>query len=233
MTSPDGVTWTMGTPQAGAWSRVAWGAGRFVAVTDFVADAGMVSDDGVTWSPATVPGGPWAGLTWGNGRFVAVAYNGTIAWSPDGLAWTTALGPDLTMPITRAWVRVTWGNGRFLAAASGDRIMISDDGATWTDATTPAPGLLPTGTTWGNGRFVMTTFDTPSTTARLYTSLDGIGWTQQAPTWQVPWWSMAYGAQGRFVAVGQAGSTARGLISIEPPYAASIPFAARSLPGGW
>jgi hypothetical protein len=96
-TSPDGVTWTQrvsGT--ANAVNRVAYGAGHWVAVTDFAPDSLTIlrSADAVTWTTANSFGAnvDVKGIGFGFNLFVAVGgvlnTSANLATSPDGVTWT-------------------------------------------------------------------------------------------------------------------------------------------------
>lgn len=157
MTSPDGITWTPRTaPTNDHWVSVAFGAGRFVAVTGGGGGQQVMTSDnnGVTWSLRSTPGDrTWKSVTYGNGRFVAVANDGTgqrVMTSDDGATWTLR-----NTPADNSWYSVTYGNGLFVAVAINgtDRVMTSPDGITWT-ARSAAANQAWFATTYGDGRFV-------------------------------------------------------------------------------
>jgi hypothetical protein len=79
MTSPDGITWTLGsTPADNNWVSLAYGSGLFVAVAATGAgDRVMTSPDGLTWTiRSSASDNNWNGVTYGAGQFVAVGATG-------------------------------------------------------------------------------------------------------------------------------------------------------------
>ena len=127
---PEAVPGAQGT----AWSAVAEGRGRFVAVGE--SGAAAVSRDGSTWQAVRAGEDDWLGLAWGGApgqeRFVAVGRDGAVAVSRDGLSWSAsqaAAGVDLKA--------VAWCASRFLAVGTGGAIFSSPDGAVWTQEDSP------------------------------------------------------------------------------------------------
>lgn len=132
-TSPDGATWTPGTPPAGAQLRKAfWIGGRFLAVGSSGALAS--SPDGAAWTPlasgvsATLRGAAASPTTQ-----VVVGDSGTILSSADGgLTWTPRASGT-----TAALRRVVWNGAEFLAVGSAGRLLRSPDGISWISQPTP------------------------------------------------------------------------------------------------
>jgi hypothetical protein len=127
MTSPDGITWTIGTSAANsAWYAVTYGNQMFVAVAVSGTGRVMTSQDGTTWTIRATPGdADWNSITFGNGRFVALAKASNKAMnSSDGVTWSQAATPGGT-----SWWSVTSGNGMFVAvgaSGTGTRVMTSN-----------------------------------------------------------------------------------------------------------
>ena len=154
--SANGTSWSAMTSLASAnWSAVAYGNGRFVAVSNGTATA--VSSNGTSWSiGGTVVNQFWTSIAYGTGpaRFVAVsggtALSTAAAYSTDGTSWTAT-----TLPQNAYWTGVSWGNGRFVAVAQGgQQTAYSLDGITWT---TPAT-ILPASQAWKNISYGQGTF---------------------------------------------------------------------------
>jgi hypothetical protein len=154
MTSPNGVTWTLGaSPNPNVWNSVTYGNGIFVAVASSGGvDRVMTSIDAFTWTLRTsASNNNWKSVTYGNGLFVAVAYSGIgnrVMTSPDGITWTSR-----SSAADNDWQSVTYGNGLFIAVASsgtGNRIMTSPDGFNWTTRTSAADNSWQ-GVAYGNG----------------------------------------------------------------------------------
>ena len=145
--SLDGITWTTRTLPSGAWSRVAFGNGVFVAVSSSGTNSGATSPDGITWTPRTLPTTGWNSVAFGSGTFVAVA-GGSVASSPDGITWTTRSGAGSSN-------FVFFGNGTFLAVQNTSAsAFTSRDGTTWTTLTMPAAFNWSAGA-YGAGRLVV------------------------------------------------------------------------------
>jgi hypothetical protein len=199
-TSPDGITWTAGTPANGSnWYSVTYGNGLFVAV----ASSGgtnrvMTSPDGITWTGRTAAqANSWYSVTYGNGLFVAVSSDGTnrVMTSPDGITWTARIAAE-----ANDWMNVTYGNGLFVAVsqyAGANKIMTSPDGITWTARKAPIINYW-RDVIYGNGLFVAV--GTNST--YFMTSLDGITWITRIGVMAN---SVTYG-NGLFVAVSSYGT---------------------------
>ena len=187
------------TNPAGAWRSVAYGSGKYVAITDNSDNLIMTSVDGESWSTASVPDGNYTDITYAGGLFVAVSRFGPtfVITSPDGITWTARTAAE-----NNAWRAITFGGGMYVAVASGgtNRVMTSPDGITWT-ARAAAEANQWFSVTYGNGLFVAGAFDG---TNRVMTSPDGITWTARAAGTPV-FWDMAFG-ENIYVAVGGGGT---------------------------
>jgi photosystem II stability/assembly factor-like uncharacterized protein len=132
-TSPDGVTWTTGTPPAGGrLDKAFWIGGQFLGVG--ATGALATSPDGATWTPR-VSGvtGTLRGAAASPSTQVVVGDGGTILTSADGGAtWTPR-----TSGTSSTLRRVTWTGTEFLAVGSAGRLLRSPDGVAWTSQPTP------------------------------------------------------------------------------------------------
>jgi hypothetical protein len=138
-------------PFKAVWSAIAYGNGRFVALSSDGFSAWSV-DGGVTWQGAIMMRAVnWVAIAYGNGRFVAVegGSSNKAFFSSTGSSWT-----EVTLPGMADWTAITYGNGRFVALSSAGFFAWSvDGGVTW------EAGLLPSMADWsaiayGGGRFV-------------------------------------------------------------------------------
>ena len=201
MYSQNGKDWSSGQnlPSGTFWFDVAYGAGKFVAVSgaNTGAYAAYSTDNGKTWTLGTgYPPGDitWRAVTYGGGKFVAVGQF-SIMVSADGVNWVLASG---YYPFS-AWLRITYGGGIFVALGGGGHTIIySSDGNSWT-----GPVSIPITAydiTHGNGYFVAV-------------GGNSVAYSQDAISWYVGtippatsnpygygWNSVAYG-NGQFVAV--------------------------------
>jgi uncharacterized repeat protein (TIGR01451 family) len=191
------LSWSTFSAGASAvWAGVAYGAGRFVAVSDEGGMPMIGSTDGRTWSPLAAPVGQWSSVTFGAGRFVAVARGGSarIATSTDGVTWQT-----VDSPATTAWRSVAYGRHRFVAVGDGVAgVMTSPDGLTWTLSEAPLGSWRTVA--YGAGRFV-------AAGDAVMVSTDGTSWTLSTPGAGVVLGDLAYG-DGWFVAVTEQGGGA-------------------------
>jgi hypothetical protein len=96
MYSSDGITWAAKTmPSSMAWSSVAYGAGKFVAVgypsSGSSTTAAASSTDGITWTARTMPSSTtWSNVAYNGAVFIALPDGNTAsaASSTDGITWT-------------------------------------------------------------------------------------------------------------------------------------------------
>jgi hypothetical protein len=200
-----GETWTArASANDYSWRSVAYGNGRFVAVsTTGASNRVMTSVDGINWTPrASAAENSWWSVTFGDGKFVAVSGTGDnnrVMTSTDGESWFTQATPESADGI--GWRSITYGNGRFVAVASsgtGKRVMTSPDGTVWTSQDAAAVNSWYS-VAYGNGLFVAVSGGTGSGN-RVMTSTDGENWTASVSAPDNTWRSVVYGA-GRFVAV--------------------------------
>ena len=202
MTSPDGITWTMGTWENNASTTVNFCNGLFIALGY---DTVITSPDGITWTRQTSPSlQAWSSVTYGNGLFVAVANSqptNRVMTSPDGITWTSSPSPV----VTKGWISITYGNDIFVATTQPngpdiELVMTSSNGINWTIRTAAAMKSWYS-VTYGNGLFVSV-----SISGTVMTSTDGINWTNSnVPEAGINWVSVTYG-NGLFVAVAVGGS---------------------------
>lgn len=190
VTAPAGAT--------AAWTGVAYGAGRFVAVSDNSSAPMIGSSDGRTWSLLPAPVGQWSSVAYGAGRFVAVGRGGgdRIASSADGVTWQSE-----TSPATTAGRSVVYGRERFVAVGEGVAgVMKSTDGRSWTLVEAPQGSWR--AVAYGAGRYV-------AVGDAVMVSPDGLTWTRVTPGAGVALDDLAYG-DGQFVAAtGQGGGAIR------------------------
>jgi hypothetical protein len=159
--SPDGVNWTQRMNTGiGQWHSIAYGGGRFVAVS-LNRNVVATSLDGINWTTSTPSSDrTWLSVTYGkpqssNGLFVAVAgasnqtpgREGRVMTSPDGITWTARNAAS-----DERWETVGYGNGMFVALGLSSEVMTSPDGINWT----ARPGKTGwwTSIAYGAGQFV-------------------------------------------------------------------------------
>ena len=159
------------------------------------------ANDITDWQAATPTQG-FRGMAFGNGLFVGAS--STIAYSSDGITWTSA---GSFFPLEY----VAFGNGLFVAVGYAtvgvtptSFIRTSPDGINWT-VRTPSEAMWFQAISYGNGLFVaVARFGTN----RIMTSPDGITWTSRTTSINPTFTGVAYG-NGIWVAVslGSPGGT--------------------------
>ena len=159
------------------------------------------ANDITDWQAAT-PAQGFRGMAFGNGLFVGAS--STIAYSSDGITWTSA---GSFFPLEY----VAFGNGLFVAVGYAtvgvtptSFIRTSPDGINWT-VRTPSEAMWFQAISFGNGLFVaVARFGTN----RIMTSPDGITWTSRTTAISPTFTGVAYG-NGIWVAVsdGSPGGT--------------------------
>ncbi len=198
LTSPDGITWTMrNAAKAYNWASVAYSPTLqlLVAVTSStdetiggtdIFDQVMTSTDGITWTDThnSAERLQWNDIVWADtlGLFVAVGVTGTnrVMTSVDGSTWL----PQSAAAV-KNWGAIEWSNslGKLVATASDSgtsSVMYSSNGTAWTAGTTNATSAFgQRNLAWapGLGKFVAC-----STSSHLFTSSDGINWSDWSGT---------------------------------------------------
>ena len=135
------VARSLPTLGSGSYSAVAYGNGRFVAISTGSTLATAVSTNGTSWTAGgNLPAGFTTGVSiaYGNGRFVAVASGGRLtAYSIDnGTTWRSY---GVGLPSSQSWSRIKYGQGMFVAIATSAGVCAtSPDGINWTSQTLPS-----------------------------------------------------------------------------------------------
>ena len=137
--------------RAEAPSRVAFGAGLFVATPGAAATGYITSPDGITWTAQTSLGTLVRELVWNGTIFCAVCTD-RVFTSTTGTTWTMTL-----LPITDSWTAAV--NGSNIALVSrvyNEEGLYSANGTTWNRTTMANQGSTTAGViTVANGYFVV------------------------------------------------------------------------------
>ncbi len=130
-----GISWTAGgNLPAGTWSHVAYGAGRWIAVSTGGTATAYSTDGGTTWtSGGSLASSSWIRVVYGENKFIAVSSDGSVNpyYSVDGgVTWSTT---GISGWLTGTYTNVTYGQGVFVATQSSSNNMVSsEDGLVWT-----------------------------------------------------------------------------------------------------
>jgi len=171
-----------------SFSAVAYGGGKYVAVSSGSSKCAYSSDGGWTWSEGTMPrSADWAKVGYGsvNGTsyFIAIARgSGTFAYSTDGVTWYSA-----NMPSSQDWNQLVYGgtSTKFVALANNTSVaayipttaVLTPGSSPWTTI------ALPGAANWSDIRWNATA-GAMRAVGYYYgyylTSADGITWTQTA-----------------------------------------------------
>ena len=218
--SLNGIAWSeVALPLSASWADGVFG-GKFVIVaTD--TDTVVSSTDGVTWTASgIIPDddgsgdastlSTWTNITYGNGKYVAISSSdGATASSTDAITWTRHdeaidFNPDY----------IAYGANRFVAVASADgETAYSFDGITWytntdtlSDLTDPSITFQPSNIKYANGVFVVIGSNSGSATTVVFTSEDGVSWTDRVMPASQQWSAVTYG-KNKWVAKSDAATT--------------------------
>ena len=177
--SYDGVNWVANElPESASWSKVAFGNGRFVAIS--TGGKVAVSLDGEVWDGSADIGANVYDIAYGIGKFVVVPQGGdTVYYSEDGLTWSND-----TLPASSSfgWKGVTFGNGKFVAVDdNSNNGAYSLDGINWSAMTIGSPDGSTVGNwqnvSYGQGLFMATTYNAGAQDfGFVATSENGIYW---------------------------------------------------------
>jgi len=186
---------------------IAWGNGKFVAVGG---DGKIAcSSDGVKWTLAAknvFDSSDIIGIAFGNGRFVAVGGDRKIAYSTDGDVWNLAANSSYG---NFQFFEIAFGNEIFVAVGDENKIAVSKDGKNWKKTNFDGRFAYIYDISFGNGKFIAVG-NTGNDSGFLYTSDDGLTWTQRDSSFhpQAGDITTAAGGNGRFIAVGDNGALA-------------------------
>lgn len=205
-TDPLAGNWTAvsaSLPATGDW-RIAYGNGRFVAVTPSGGGKYGTSTDGTTWTFGDTPV-QLTKIAFAGSKFLAIldgSVGSTTAYTTtDGSSWTSAPLPD---PSGGFWVNIsTAGNAFFLTGNNSTtaNMATSTDGTTWNKPS------LPTVSVWqfavgGAGVIYLI----PSNTVNAVISLNGgTNWSVHGLPEAAPWTAGTTGSTGIITVVGDSG----------------------------
>jgi hypothetical protein len=171
-------TWYLNSIAANPYSGIAYGNGKFVAISNGSFNL-LHSNDGITWETVTVGSFGLSGIVYADGKFVAVGaqFSGAdlitnVEVSTDGINWTRYT-PFTNSISPKA---ITYGNGLFVVVGilGSNRVMTSPDGISWTIRSVLGNDDNWQSVAFGNNLFVAVA---NSGDDRIMYSSDGINWT--------------------------------------------------------
>lgn len=197
--STDGRSWETVAELPAGFRGIAYGNGRFVAVSDAGAKALYTSQDGRNWAAAD-DGGTFprmSSVAYGNGVFVASGSSGEILRSEVGQSWQL-----LRAPVRDELTGVAYGAGRFVAVSIQGNVITSTDGLAWTVASAGLGRML--GIIYGPQGFVAVG-GWGTGAGFIWTSPNGLGWTPASDSDTPSLMAVGQG-EGRYVACGHNGA---------------------------
>jgi hypothetical protein len=200
LSSADGETWTEAPPIADPLAvesqpvhGLAYGNGRFVAVSELEGSSSQVSTNGIDWwASASLPGGN--AVAYGNGLFVSVGPDSSRLLGPgasvseDGLTWTRIW----LIPAADTLRAITFSSPAFFAVGDNYAVRFTTDGS-WSEFSVGGSSLY--GVALNSERAV-----TVGAAGGIILSPHDPAWSPTTNTL----YSVAFG-NGRFVAVGANG----------------------------
>lgn len=202
--STDGKTWTgANLPSGMQGNSIAFGAGKFVVLTQDTELTFAYSTNGKTWTKGTM-GGRISGsiastrIVYGGGKFVAIicevdymtsSYKTHVYYSENGTSWQKS---SASINVAGESSTLCYGNNKFVGTVD-DTTIYSDNGIDWKTTR----GILSYTSTiiYAENKFVA------GDGSISYYSLDGINWTRgQFDSQASPFGNIAYG-NDYFVAV--------------------------------
>jgi uncharacterized delta-60 repeat protein len=201
LTSTDGSTWTPAGTSFGPLYGVTYINNAFMAVG--WAGAIYTSPNGlIPWTAGSgISATTLYGAAFGNNTFVAVGVGAILASGDGGATWTNGNSPAVG---NRYQYGVAFGNGTFVSLQTGNTyltFLTSGDGLNWTSNTTGY--YLPWNNwsvTYGNNTFVAV-----GNNHQIYTSSNGISWSQQTSPISQSFNGVTFG-NNMFVTVGLTGT---------------------------
>ncbi len=202
ITSPDGLVWESQISGTDVHLQgVAYGEGRFVVAGEI----GRIrsSEDGKNWTRrASGTGELLSAVSYLDGQFLAVGGNYAVVRSDDGVTWmNTGAGGNKRLN------GIAYGNGVYVAVGTQGFFATSANGINWDSQFGPAT-MDVRKVAFGGGVFVALGSESTSDGRVVYRSVDGRTWTQVPVKGSGILNDLVY-ADGRFLAVGEAGAVAQ------------------------
>ena len=180
LTSTDGITYTLGSPNHNAgpdegFEAVVFGNGQFVAVGGSATI--QTSPDGKAWvSRFSENMGFINDIAYGGGQFVAVSDGFKLDYlrSPDGITWTKGVAGAVN-GLPNFFRGITYANGKFVAVGYNGVISTTSNGVVWTAQSSGTTNLLRS-VAYGNGTYVAV-----GASGTILRSADGAAWTSIVP----------------------------------------------------
>ena len=175
--SLDGISWLLKKPSGLGYGALGqrshipyvYADGKLIFTTG--SNIYITEDDGESWESVKLENAVLYDMTYGNGMFVGVGENNIIAYSSDGLNWTTAT-IDFTLRC------ITYNDGKFVGVGNNtDKTSFSaysTDGMTWVKIGIIEDGVyIPKEIIYEKGQYICAYGG-----AFVFSSFDGETWTK-------------------------------------------------------
>jgi hypothetical protein len=130
-----GISWSAGgNLPAGTWTSVAYGQGRWIAISTGGTATAFSTNGGASWTAggALPASSTWTSIAYGRNKFIAVSSSGAVspAYSVNqGVTWSNT---DITGWLNQTVTKIRYGQGVFVATNSTSNNMASsEDGLNW------------------------------------------------------------------------------------------------------
>lgn len=211
----DYTTTTISYKSGITWNSICYGNGKFVVVGNNKTNGGIdfAYSENISgpWTQGTINSSKncyWMSVIYEKKQFVACSTDGYIAYSTDGINWSTKL-----INSNYNLLNIIYGASKYFMMGSDttksntDLVGVySSDGVSWTSYNLSnkinETYITPTNVVYGNGKFIFSA----QLTDTIYYSTDGITWNSKdlGSDYSVKWMSAYYG-NDRFVIAGDKG----------------------------
>lgn len=140
-------------------------------------------------------------IDYGNSKYVVVdsGRHFRVAYSDDGLTWTSAATPSTYYNNSYHW-QIVYGNNKFVAFGNGGDVITSSNGTSWSYQTTSSSKVYPQAMAYGDGIYIAMAEGGNIIRSTNITSWSPGGGFGSSDIWK----GIVYG-NGKFVAIGQNG----------------------------
>ena len=129
------------------WNDIAYGNGMYTIIESLNANLYGTSLHSVSLGDGLPASGPefWKSVTYAQNKFVAVGASPVVAYSSDGIVWSSGSNMPTASVTNYTWNQIIYDDNsdRFIAVASSSstsvqsRLAISDDGINWSGTVLP------------------------------------------------------------------------------------------------
>lgn len=169
------------------------------------------TSDGISWMRLTtltrhqddrIANTYWNKVTYCGGKFIALHGGYSLAYSDNGLNWTTVLIGNSGQGWIYGWKNITYSNGRFVVVSHKNGIAYSDDAVTWTSVPLTLPRIYDDAYIYYHNNKFVALFTSSYYKAVIASSADGIAWEVTESTEKISATNRVCYGNGIFIACG-------------------------------